>query len=175
LYVGQRVGVTARKRGNIAETASEKWYCVIDCRLVRIQLRYASVRHRWCNVVCRGGVGSACRQRSGESMWRTNAATSANHASSSDSSRTGYASRTECWSVRPNQYRTHISADSRGWFHNEFSCQEEVWLCRTRASGNARRPVDQGGDGVSRSLKPVHASSGHPAVAVRPGRQYPLL
>ena len=108
-------------------------------------------------------------------MWRADAATCANSAARSESSGTDPASRAECRGVRPSQHRTHIRADSRGRFHDEFKCREEVWLCRTRTPRNAWRPADQGIDGVPGSLKPVHAPPGDSTGAMRPGHQYSLL
>lgn len=126
-------------------------------------------------MVCRSDIGPVYDECSGESMWRTSAASRADSADDSESSGTDSTSFAECRSVRPSQHRTRSIADSGGCFHDEFKCRQEVWFRRTRTSRNARRPSNQRTVGVSGSLKPVHASPGDPAGALRSSREYPLL
>jgi hypothetical protein len=117
-------------------------------------------------------VHSIYRWRFFESLWRANAIISG---SGSESSRTVSTSHAECQTFRPGQRRAHIWAESLGWPYDEFKCREEVWFRRTRTPWDAGRTADQGIDGVSGSLKPVHAAPGDSIVAVRPSHQYPLL
>jgi hypothetical protein len=121
------------------------------------------------------GGRSFCRWRSGESVWRANAATRANHASDSESSNTASTSRARCRGFRPGQRRAHISGKSRGWFYDKFKCREEFWLRGTRTPRNAWWTADQGIDGVPGSLKPVYAPSDDSAFVLRPSREYSLL
>src|SRR5262245_44540932 len=108
-------------------------------------------------------------------MWRTSAATRANSTGGSESSGSNPTKCAECRGGRPGHHRTHIDVGSRGRLHNEPKCRKEIWFRWTRTPGNARWPSNQGTDGVSGSLKPVHASPGNSAGALRSGGEYSLL